>query len=175
MITNILQDIPHKIVQLPAKAILLDAGNIATDIFFVKTGCLRSWFNADGKDVTLQFFMPGQPVASFESLVNSTPSEYSIETILPTEVAIVNGLEFKSWVESHPEYHLQGIYFAMERLSSYQKLFLSRIKDTPQERYELLLKEHPEIITQIPQHYIASYLGITPVSLSRIRSRLGIS
>ena len=72
MITNILQDIPHKIVQLPAKAILLDAGNIATDIFFVKTGCLRSWFNADGKDVTLQFFMPGQPVASFESLVNST-------------------------------------------------------------------------------------------------------
>ena len=40
MITNILQDIPHKIVQLPAKAILLDAGNIATDIFFVKTGCL---------------------------------------------------------------------------------------------------------------------------------------
>ena len=56
MITNILQDIPHKIVQLPAKAILLDAGNIATDIFFVKTGCLRSWFNADGKDVTLQFF-----------------------------------------------------------------------------------------------------------------------
>ena len=175
MITNILQDIPHKIVQLPAKAILLDAGNIATDIFFVKTGCLRSWFNADGKDVTLQFFMPGQPVASFESLVNSAPSEYSIETILPTEVAIVNGLEFKSWVESHPEYHLQGIHFAMERLSSYQKLFLSRIKDTPQERYELLLKEHPEIITQIPQHYIASYLGITPVSLSRIRSRLGIS
>ena len=175
MITNILQDIPHKIVQLPAKAILLDAGNISTDIFFVKTGCLRSWFNADGKDVTLQFFMPGQPVASFESLVNSAPSEYSIETILPTEVAIVNGLEFKSWVESHPEYHLQGIYFAMERLSSYQKLFLSRIKDTPQERYELLLKEHPEIITQIPQHYIASYLGITPVSLSRIRSRLGIS
>ena len=45
---EILQDIPHKIVQLPAKAILLDAGNIATDIFFVKTGCLRSWFNADG-------------------------------------------------------------------------------------------------------------------------------
>ena len=175
MITNILQDIPHKIVQLPAKATLLEAGNVATDIFLVRTGCLRSWFNADGKDVTLQFFMPGQPVASFESLINSAPSEYSIETILPTEVAIVNGVEFKSWVESHPEYHLQGIHFAMERLSSYQKLFLSRIKDTPQQRYEALLKEQPDIVAQIPQHYIASYLGITPVSLSRIRSRLGIS
>ena len=172
MTTTILQDTPHKIVQLPAKTTLLEAGNVATDIFLVRTGCLRSWFNADGKDVTLQFFMPGQPVASFESLVNSAPSEYSIETILTTEVAIVNGLEFKSWVESHPEYHLQGIYFAMERLSSYQKLFLSRIKDTPQQRYEALLKEHPDIVAQIPQHYIASYLGITPVSLSRIRSRI---
>ena len=172
MTTTILQDTPHKIVQLPAKTTLLEAGNVATDIFLARTGCLRSWFNADGKDVTLQFFMPGQPVASFESLVNSAPSEYSIETILTTEVAIVNGLEFKSWVESHPEYHLQGIYFAMERLSSYQKLFLSRIKDTPQQRYEALLKEQPDIVAQIPQHYIASYLGITPVSLSRIRSRI---
>ena len=175
MITNILQDIPHETKQLPAKTVLLEAGDVATNIFIVKFGCLRSWYNADGDDITMQFFMPGQPVASFESLVNSAPSEYYIETILPTEVAIVNGLEFKSWVESHPEYHLQGIHFAMERLSSYQKLFLSRIKDTPQERYESLLKEHPEIIAQIPQHYIASYLGITPVSLSRIRSRLGIS
>ena len=74
MITTILQDIPHEIVQLPAKAILLEAGNVATDIFLVRTGCLRSSFNTDGKDVTLQFFMPGQPVASFESLVNSAPS-----------------------------------------------------------------------------------------------------
>lgn len=65
--------------------------------------------------------------------------------------------------------------FAMERLSSYQKLFLSRIKDTPQERYEALLTDHPEIVSQIPQHYIASYLGITPVSLSRIRGRIGKS
>ena len=172
MIEQILKDIPHEIKQLPAKTVLLEAGDVATNIFIVKSGCLRSWYNADGDDITLQFFMPGQPVASFESLVNSAPSEYSIETILPTEVAIVNGLEFKSWVESHPEYHLQGIHFAMERLSSYQKLFLSQIKDTPQERYEALLKEHPEIIAQIPQHYIASYLGITPVSLSRIRSRI---
>ena len=175
MLSTILKDIPHEIKQLSAKTVLLEAGDVASNIYIVKSGCLRSWYNANGNDITLQFFMPGQPVASFESLVNSAPSEYSIETILPTEVAIVNGLEFKSWVESHPEYHLQGIHFAMERLSSYQKLFLSRIKDTPQERYELLLKEHPEIIAQIPQHYIASYLGITPVSLSRIRSRLGIS
>ena len=175
MIHRILQDIPHEVRHLPAKTVLLEAGNVATNIFIVKSGCLRAWYNADGRDVTLQFFMPEQPIASFESLIHVTPSEYSIETLLPSEIYVISGKNFKNWLESHPECHLMGIHFAMERLSSYQKLFLSRIKDTPQERYETLLQDHPDIIARIPQHYIASYLGITPVSLSRIRSRLGIS
>lgn len=59
----------------------------------------------------------------------------------------------------------------IERFSFYQHLFLSRIKNTPQQRYEELLKEYPNIIQRVPQHYIAFYLGITPVSLSRIRNR----
>ena len=175
MLSTILKDIPHEIKRLSAKTVLLEAGDVASNIYIVKSGCLRSWYNANGNDITLQFFMPGQPVASFESLVNLTPSEYSIETLLPTEIVVVNGRDFKNWFESHPEYHLHGMHFAMDRLASYQKLFLSRIKDTPQQRYESLLKEQPEIVAQIPQHYIASYLGITPVSLSRIRSRLGNS
>ena len=59
----------------------------------------------------------------------------------------------------------------LERLNFYQKLFLSRIKDKPQKRYAELIKTSPKILQRIPQHYIASYLGITPVSLSRIRKR----
>ena len=57
------------------------------------------------------------------------------------------------------------------RLYHYQKLFLSRIKNKPQLRYEELIKENPEIFKRVPHHYIASYLGITPVSLSRIRNK----
>lgn len=171
MIHRILQDIPHEVKQLPAKIVLLEAGNVATNIFIVKSGCLRAWYNADGREVTMQFFMAGQPVASFESLVNATPSEYSIETLLPSEIYIIRGTDFKNWIESHPEYHLKGLHFAMERLSYYQRLFLSRIKDTPQERYETLLKEHPEIIARIPQHCLGIYFcsftkDRTPVSAS---------
>jgi len=64
---------------------------------------------------------------------------------------------------------LQAILF--QRMGNYARLFLSRIKDNPQKRYEDLLKNHPEIIRRIPQHYIASYLGITSVSLSRIKNK----
>lgn len=60
-----------------------------------------------------------------------------------------------------------------ERFHAYQQLFLSRIRNTPQQRYEELLEHNPEIVMHIPQHYIASYLGITSVSLSRIRARMG--
>ena len=73
--------------------------------------------------------------------------------------------------QSYPEIKdgFQDILF--QRFRNYAQLFLSRIKDTPGERYEELLKNHPEIIKRVPQHYIASYLGITPISLSRIRNR----
>ena len=171
IINAILHDIPHRSITVKAKDVLLIAGSIANSIFFVKSGCLRAWYNANEKDITLQFFMPKQPVASFNSFINSTPSEYTIEAVMLSEIYIINGDEFRVWLENHPEYHIEWIRFAVSRLAAYQNLFLSRIKDTPQQRYETLLREHPEIVAQIPQHYIASYLGITPVSLSRIRAR----
>lgn len=59
----------------------------------------------------------------------------------------------------------------MSRFRAYQQLFLSRIRLTPRQRYEELLRTRPDLLRRIPQHYIASYLGITPVSLSRIRAR----
>ena len=74
-------------------------------------------------------------------------------------------------LSTYPELKDKFQSFIFQRFSNYARLFLSRIKDTPQERYEDLVKNQPNIIKRIPQHYIASYLGITPVSLSRIRNR----
>jgi CRP-like cAMP-binding protein len=71
-----------------------------------------------------------------------------------------------------PEMRTQMTDILFERQWNYANLFLSFIKYTPQERYAHLVKERPEIILRVPQQYIASYLGITPVSLSRIRGKL---
>ena len=74
-------------------------------------------------------------------------------------------------MELHP--HIKAFYhdYVEKRLLFYQKLFVAHIKDSPEQRYRELLAQHPEIVLRVPQHYIASFLGITSVSLSRIRNR----
>lgn len=156
---------------LPAKKNLLEAGEVSKSFYFVKQGCLRLWFNSDGKDITFQFFMEGQGVASIESFMRNIGSPFSVETIEPSVVLKCSKENMLQLMEEFPELKQWCDHFIIDRLINYTHLFLSRIKDSPAERYRKLIKENPEIIQRIPQHYIASYLGITSVSLSRIRNR----
>ena len=156
---------------IAAKTILLNEGEISKNLYFIKTGCLRLWFNNDGKDITLQFFFEGQAVASIDSFLGSHPSMFTIESIEPSSIISISKDSFEQLLSYYPDLKegLQEITY--KRFRDYALLFLSRIKDNPRKLYEDLLKNHPEIIKRVPQHYIASYLGITPISLSRIRNR----
>lgn len=158
-------------LSIPPKTILLEEGKIADKLYLIRKGCLRLFFYNEGKDITFQFFFEGDFVASFDSLYKRKPSLFSLESIEPTEVSVVKRDVFYNLIEKTPS--LRQVYEEklIDRFRVYQQLFLSRIKNTPQQRYEELLKEYPNIIQRVPQHYIASYLGITPVSLSRIRNR----
>lgn len=156
---------------IPSKTILLYEGKIADTLYLIRKGNLRLFFYNEGKDVTFQFFFEGDFVASFDSLYKRQPSLFSLESIEPTEVVAIKREDFYNLLEQIPS--LRKIYEEklIGRFHVYQQLFLSRIKNTPAQRYEELLKEYPYIIQRVPQHYIASYLGITPVSLSRIKNR----
>jgi CRP-like cAMP-binding protein len=157
--------------EIAAKTILLHEGEISRHAHFIRKGCIREWFNKDGKEITFQFFFEGQAVASIDSFMNQEPSLYSLETIEPSTIYSISKENFEELHRLFPKFKegFQEILF--QRFRNYAQLFLSRIKDTPQERYQDLLKNHPEIIKRVPQHYIASFLGITPISLSRIRNR----
>ncbi len=157
--------------EIAAKTILLNEGEISKNLYFIKTGCLRLWFNNDGKDITLQFFFEGQAVASIDSFLGSHPSMFTIESIEPSSIISISKDSFEQLLSYYPDLKegLQEITY--KRFRDYALLFLSRIKDNPRKLYEDLLKNHPEIIKRVPQHYIASYLGITPISLSRIKNR----
>lgn len=157
--------------EIASKTVLLHEGEISNNIYLIKKGCLREWFNKEGKDITFQFFFEGQPVASIDSFMNQEPSLFTIESIEPTTILSIKKVDFEKLMTTNPEFKNGFQDYIFQRFRIYEQLFLSRIKDTPQERYMDLIKNHPEILKRVPQHYIASFLGITPISLSRIRNR----
>ncbi|HEY0273231.1 MAG TPA: Crp/Fnr family transcriptional regulator [Chitinophaga sp.] len=162
-------------MEAPARTLLLKEGQVSQKAFFVVKGCLRVWFNNQGRELTCQFFFEGESVSSIESFRKNTPSQYNIETIEPSELYWIHKTDFEKMQEEQRDnvgYMQQMMQVLFERQLHYMQLFFSFIRDTPTQRYQHLLDQHPEIIRRVPQHYIASYLGITPVSLSRIRHKL---
>jgi CRP-like cAMP-binding protein len=157
---------------IPAKTVLLTEGEVSKKAYFIKTGCLRLWFNNKGKDITFQFFFENEAVSSVESFRSGEPSLFSIESVEPTTVYVISKNNFENIFMNDPAYAAFIQQTIVKRMSHYSRLFMSYIKNTPEERYRELLKNSPHIIKRIPQHYIASYLGITSVSLSRIRNRV---
>jgi CRP-like cAMP-binding protein len=155
-----------------SKTTLLKEGQISNNLFFIDKGCLRVWFNNKGKDVTVQFFFENQAVSSIESFMNKSPSLLSIETLESSVLFAISKKNFEILFTEIPELRKGFQQILLNRLEHYVKLFLSRIKDSPKERYLDLLNNYPYILQRVPQHYIASYLGITSVSLSRIRNRI---
>jgi CRP-like cAMP-binding protein len=161
----------YKEMEIPAKTILLNEGEVSKYGYFIKKGCLRLWFNNKGKDVTFQFFFENEGVSSIESFRSGEPSLFTIESIEPSTILKISKKNFEKIFMENPDYREFINETMYKRLAFYSRLFMSYIKNTPEERYKELLKNNPHIIKRIPQHYIASYLGITSVSLSRIRNR----
>jgi len=156
-------------ITISAKTILLHEGETSQQIFFVKQGALRLWANHNGEDITFRFCFENEAASSF---LGSELSIFTIESIENSTIIIVKIKDFMMLLDEMPEYKEEFINILIKRLNEYGKLFRSRITKKPEERYLELMKNNPEILLRVPQHYIATYLGITPVSLSRIRNRV---
>lgn len=157
-----------KEINVPARTLLLKEGETSKNIFFVKKGCLRSYIINEDRDVTCQFFFENRAVSSF---LGRKPSLFNLESVEPSSLITISIKDFNKLLQKLPDLKDEFLQIVLQRMEDYYLLFLSRIKDTPQKRYHDLIKNSPKILERIPQHYIASYLGITPVSLSRIRNR----
>jgi CRP-like cAMP-binding protein len=159
--------------EIPSGTTLLSEGDIATKLFLVINGCLRTYFiKESGIEITSQFFIEGQMVSSFESAMTGTPSRQYIAAIEDSIIGFIQITNFKKMISEsgHGMYHFNKYLIA--RLIFYMNHHASFILDNPEKRYKKLLQDNPELVSRLPQQYIASYLGITPVSLSRIRTRL---
>ncbi|MEN2488922.1 Crp/Fnr family transcriptional regulator [Flavobacterium sp. B11] len=162
-------------IEVPAKTTLLEEGEVSKKLYIIEKGCIRVWFNNNGKDLTTQFFFENESVASIESFMKKLPSPTNIETIEPSVLWWIHKNDLDKILEEIKEIPVMRdslINKLFERTFDYMKYFVSFIKDSPAERYVNLIQQRPQIILRVPQHYIASYLGITTVHLSRLKSKL---
>lgn len=163
-------------VEVAAGTLLLREGQVSRKAYIIEKGCIRIWFNSSGRDITFQFMFENEAVSGAESFRKSIPSFFSIETIEPSVLHWIHKKDMDrimADINSIPEMRGKLLDIAFDRQYHYMKQLMSFIRDSPEERYLNLIQENPHIIRRVPLHYIATYLGITPVSLSRIRKRLG--
>jgi len=171
--TSIKDSFPIK--KFDKKHLLLKEGNIAKDAYYVIEGCIREYELKDGDEITTSFYTENQSAINFSSQVNQTPSTKFFECVEETIVAILNGEKEKELYEKHPRFE-KFCREGMEQMMGDQQSSMSvYISLTPKERYLKFIKERPNLINRVPQYQIASYLGIKPETLSRIRKKLASS
>lgn len=151
--------------------ILLKEGDISNESYFVLKGCIRSYLIKDGEEKTLDFYTEEQPLSPM-GYGKKVPSETYLECVEDT-VASVNTPEHENAMFlKHPQFEAVCRIISEVMMASYQESFTFYKLSTPEDRYLALLKNRPDIIQRVPQYQVASYLGIKPESLSRIRNRI---
>lgn len=156
----------------PKNHLLLREGMIANNAYLVIKGCLREYELMNGEEKTTAFYMENESAVNFLSQVNRTPSTKFFECVEETTVAILNEKSEKDLYQKHPRFE-RYCRAGVEQMMGMQQQVLSKyITLSPKERYLQLLKERPTLVNRVPQYQIASYLGIKPETLSRIRRKM---
>jgi len=158
--------------ELKKKTNLLQAGKTADEVYFIVEGCMRLFCVRDGEELSTYFFTEQMFAGAYDSFISRKPSRHSIETLEDCEVL---ALTYHALQELYVEFPKMNEFIRKaieERFVVLHDLFTDYVLNSPEERYLSLQKERPDLLNRIPQHQIASFLGITPVSLSRIRNRV---
>jgi len=162
--------IPKK---LRKRAFLVQDGEVCRYAAFVHKGCLRS-FTVDekGDEHVLQFAIEGWWISDMYSFLTGEPTNYFIEALEDSELLLLDRESYERLSEEIPKFERFFRLLLQNNLIATQRRILAEHSKTADERYTDFLREHPEIVERVPLRHIASYLGITPEALSRIRKQL---
>ena len=149
--------------------ILLSEGEVAKECYFILQGCIRSYYVIDGEERTTEFYTESQPITPV-SYVTKQPSEYYLSCLEDCVVSL--GTRNQILLEKLPKLETLLLKLNGEMLVQNQVSFDNFKNFSPEKRYLDLIETRPELINRVPQYHLATYLGITPVSLSRMRKRL---
>ncbi|SFP93948.1 Crp/Fnr family transcriptional regulator [Hymenobacter arizonensis] len=149
----------------------LRAGKISDEYFFLDTGFMRAFaHNPAGDEVTTAFYGGGQVVFEVSSFFNRIPSQENMQALTDCTGWFITFQELNGLFHSREEFREFGRSLLVKGYAGLKSRMLAMITESATERYERLLKENPEVVQHAPLKSIASYLGITDSSLSRIRA-----
>lgn len=148
----------------------LEENKISDEYFFLEKGFLRAFaFDTEGNDVTTGFYSDNQVVFEVSSFFNRTRSRENIQALQDCNGWCINYQQLNELFHSLPEFREFGRSILVKGFTALKTRMISMIRETAEQRYEALLKTNPEIFQQAALKHIATYLGITDTSLSRIR------
>jgi CRP/FNR family transcriptional regulator, anaerobic regulatory protein len=151
---------------------LLQEGKICDRVSFINTGCMRLFYIVEGVENTIQFFFGDSWFTDYASFLTGKSSIENMQALEQSEVVQFKKENLYKLFDKFPIIDRVGRVMAENAFISLSRLNQMLTNEEPEQRYLNLLKQRPELVKQIPQHYIASYLGIKPESLSRIRKRI---
>jgi CRP-like cAMP-binding protein len=150
-----------------------EEGKIANEVAFVIDGTLRHYYIKDGDEKTTYFYFENHFVSSYISCITQQPSQLTIEALSDCKLIVFSYQKMKELFEKSITWQKFGRLIAEYLAIGLEERMVGLLMLSPEERYLQLIKSNKKkIIERIPQHYIANYLGITPVSMSRIRNRV---
>jgi CRP-like cAMP-binding protein len=171
LVAEIVERFQHKLIA--RNELQLPVGKIADEYLYLEKGYMRSFaYSTEGDEVTTNFFLPGQMVFEVSSFFNRTKSKEGIQALTDCEGWFLSYEALNDLFHGFPEFREFGRSMLVRGFADLKTRMLSMITETAEERYEQLLKNQPEIFQHASLKNIASYLGITDTSLSRIRKEL---
>lgn len=159
-------------IQYPKGHLLFRQHEVDRTVYFIKSGMARAYYRTEESDVTFWFGKEGSSVFSYNSYINQTPGYESIALLEDTMLYRIDHHQLETLYTTDISIANWGRKLIEKEIILVEERLISRLLLNASERYKNLMDHYPELLQRVQLNYIASYLGITPVSLSRIRAEI---
>ena len=159
-------------VELKRNEYLVREGSMVNSCYFLTEGVVRVFYNKEGNEYNKTFFIPGMFPTPLTALLSGTPSELSFQTLLPSTLIRFSYKKFRELFQEHRCLETFLLTVMEREWIKKERHDIQMVTNNATTNYIIFKREYPGLENQIPQYHIASYLGITPIQLSRIRAQL---